>query len=254
VNTRDLIGDTTRRLFLREVAGLPTPPVALMRQVLGTRRPAEIPFRYASGGLRASEDIRAILAANDLKMRDFDRILDFGCGCGRVIRYWKGLPVTGCDYNAELIEWCRKHLPFSFDTNQVDPPLPYEPLSFDFIYALSVFTHLDEQRQYAWRDEFERVLRPGGILLFTTMGSRLWRGLSDRQLAKLERGGVVYKKSSGEIGENLFGTYQSPEQVVDQLAGGFEVLDSRPWGAVGLGGQDLWLFRKPSNSSPRTEP
>lgn len=69
MNVRDLIGDTTRRLFVREIAGLPTPPVALMRKVVGTRRPAEIPFRYASGGLDAAADIRAILAVNDLKLR-----------------------------------------------------------------------------------------------------------------------------------------------------------------------------------------
>jgi hypothetical protein len=33
------------------------------------------------------------------------------------------------------------------------------------VYALSVFTHLDEAHQFQWLAELERILRPGGYLL-----------------------------------------------------------------------------------------
>jgi ubiquinone/menaquinone biosynthesis C-methylase UbiE len=55
-----------------------------------------------------------------------------------------------------------------FEVNGLAPPLAYEANHFDFIYALSVFTHLPESLQTAWMSELARVLKPGGYLLMTT--------------------------------------------------------------------------------------
>ena len=72
-------------------------------------------------------------------------ILDFGCGCGRVVRWWRDLPaeIHGSDFNPTLVRWCRENLPFGvFEVNRPEPPLPYPDDSFDLVYALSVLTHL----------------------------------------------------------------------------------------------------------------
>lgn len=103
------------------------------------------------------------------------RLLDFGCGCGRLLRFLLGhgdlLELHGSDVNPDHVEWCRKFLPgITFVRNAPRPPLPHEPNFFDGIWSLSVFTHLDEDAGAAWRRELARVLAPGGILIATTHG------------------------------------------------------------------------------------
>ena len=59
------------------------------------------------------------------------------------------------DINPKAVEWCRSHLDFAeVALNEIEPPLPYPAQMFDFVYALSVFTHLDEDLQHAWLREF----------------------------------------------------------------------------------------------------
>ncbi len=78
----------------------------------------------------------------------------------------------GTDIDAQAVEWCRKNLPLAtWEVNGAVPPLRYDTDSFDFIFAVSVFTHLDEQFQDLWLRELARVLRPGGVLLASVHGS-----------------------------------------------------------------------------------
>ena len=46
------------------------------------------------------------------------------------------------------------------------PHLPFEDGKFSFIYALSVFTHI-EDLQDLWLMEMQRILKPGGCAVFT---------------------------------------------------------------------------------------
>jgi SAM-dependent methyltransferase len=62
------------------------------------------------------------------------RILEWGCGPGRIIRHLPGLladravTVVGVDFSAESIEWCQRSIPgLTFECNNLQPPLPFEP-------------------------------------------------------------------------------------------------------------------------------
>ena len=46
---------------------------------------------------------------------------------------------------------------------------PYPDDSFDVVYACSVFSHLPETLHLLWLAEIRRVLRPGGVLVATTL-------------------------------------------------------------------------------------
>ena len=74
-----------------------------------------------------------------MAIEQFGSMLDFGCGCGRMIRHWHDLPrrrLHGCDYNPLLVAWCSEHLPFAeFRGNALEPPLPYEDDQFDLVYC-----------------------------------------------------------------------------------------------------------------------
>lgn len=116
------------------------------------------------------------LGAAGYRVADFDRILDFGCGAGRLLHALNlerraGQSLWGCDVNAACAEWCRDNIDFAtIDQTSLAPPLPYADASFDLIVAISVFTHLSRPLQLAWARELMRVLRPGGVALVTTWG------------------------------------------------------------------------------------
>ena len=109
------------------------------------------------------------------------RILDFGVGCGRVIRPLHELCLDtyladgklhwfGSDIDAEAIAWCESAIESigTFVVNNHMPPLPFDDQYFDFIYSISIFTHLPEDMQFAWLSELRRVMRIGSFAVLST--------------------------------------------------------------------------------------
>lgn len=147
------------------------PPAYLRVKVCGS-----IPIEsYRSGEEPTAQALLAALGRVGAAPTQFSDVLDFGCGCGRVlIPFRRHLPQArfyGTDADAALIRWSRKHIPEAeFSHNSPEPPLPYADASFDLIYGLSVFTHLDERLQFLWLAELRRVARPGAILILTVHG------------------------------------------------------------------------------------
>jgi len=116
------------------------------------------------------------LIAGGYRFADFDRILDFGCGAGRLLQALnlsrrQGQELYGCDVNEACANWCKDNLDFATVAHTaLAPPLPYADDQFDLIVAISVFTHLSRPLQVAWARELMRVLRPGGVALVSTWG------------------------------------------------------------------------------------
>src|SRR5215475_1045525 len=124
----------------------------LLQQVVG-KNGDEKGFLY--GGFTVSVGIRAALRTIGKRINDFDNILDFGCGTGRVLRWFQDVTprsqLHGCDINSEAIQWCVDNIPFAkFVNSDPVPPLPFPDHAFDLIYGISVLTHLDENFQQIW--------------------------------------------------------------------------------------------------------
>jgi ubiquinone/menaquinone biosynthesis C-methylase UbiE len=122
---------------------------------------------WISSGKEDIDNMMGILNRSNFSIQDSNRILDFGCSSGRMIRWLFGLAdqceIWGVDISAPKIVWCQENLmpPFNFATVTILPHLPFEDRYFDFIYCGSVFTHIDDLAE-AWLLELKRVLRPGG--------------------------------------------------------------------------------------------
>ncbi len=231
--------------YRRRVAddGLPIPAPLLIGKVDGTANVAA----FLDGGKRAEHSIRGALEKNGLAFERFQAVLDFGCGCGRVIRRWHSVPnvqIHGTDYNPHLIEWCQQNLPFAhFEVNGLQPPLNYPDATFDFIYALSVFTHLPEALQQQWMVELGRVLKPGGCLLITLHGEYYLTQLTPDEYHRFQAGEWVVKYEEC-AGTNMCAAFCSEAYIYQHLARGFDVVMFVAQGAEGNPHQDLYLLRK----------
>lgn len=176
------------------------------------------------------------------------KILDWGCGPGRIVRHLPNLlpdcDIYGSDYNYKYIEWCNENLPeITFKTNDLTPPLQFEQNYFDLIYGISIFTHLSEKMHFSWVEEFKRVLKPGGILYITAHGLAFRQKLSDADKTLFDAGRLVYSKKTKE-GHRTFVAFHS-EKFMKELFSDFEILSHNPGKTEGLSiSQDVWIVRK----------
>lgn len=238
--------------------GLAIPPPRLRVLVLGSADP-EI---FLEGGRAQAELIRELLGRNGADPAQVGSILDFGCGCGRILRWWReleGVEIYGCDLNPELARWCDRNLPFvEARPNGLEPPLPFAAeRPFGFIYANSVFTHLPEPLQRLWLAEIHSALAPGGLFAFTVSGDHYRDRLTGAELEAYERGELVTHFPEAP-GANLCATFHPPAYVEREMLVDFELLDVERRGAIHLG-QDMYLARRPAGvmaerAQPKADP
>jgi SAM-dependent methyltransferase len=229
--------------------GLPLPPIEMVRLTAGIFRNDFVYELFVGGGIEAANWIKESLQQNDLDIEEFQAILDFGCGCGRIIRHLRtpgDRQLYGTDYNPYLIRWCQENLPFaSFSTNGMAPELDYPDNTFDLIYSASVFTHLLAPLQIPWAAELIRVLQPGGYLLFTTHGVGRLNDLAPEQQVKFESGELIVRRVD-LAGTNACEAFHPEAYLRDEMAPalGVELVGFHPDAAKSYG-QDVVLARKP---------
>jgi SAM-dependent methyltransferase len=199
------------------------------------------------------------------------RILDWGCGCGRVTRHMLGrgyASVRGCDIDPDAVAWCDSNLAGAeFIPSDPDPPLPLADGEVDVVFGCSVMTHLDAEQQDRWLTELRRVAAPGGLVLLSTQGEyaylraalsraralgrlpglpQLAAGILSRRLA---RDGLVDRGATAALdGVAPEGYYraiaQSREHTVRAFGEHFEILDFIERGLDGH--QDLAVMQRPA--------
>ena len=180
-------------------AQLPIPPTELW---LG--------YNYPAHGRAHVEKMLEVVYASGFSFSRGDRILDLGCGAGRMIRHLRDLAETceiwGTDISAEHVYWCKQNLspPFNFATTTKVPHLPFEDRSFQLIYCGSVFTHIDDLAD-AWLLELKRVLAPGGRLYVTVHDNHTVElfesGLHDSaEIVRRIKSYEVYQRSKESFG------------------------------------------------------
>jgi SAM-dependent methyltransferase len=182
---------------------------------------------FLRSGRAQTNYLRAILDEVGRPMSDTQAILDFGCGCGRMTRWWQDLTATeihGCDYNPTLVRWCQQNLTFArASATKLKPPLPYRDGKFDFIYAFSVFTHMSVDLACEWIAEFARATKPGGLVWFSVHGASYRQRLLPEQKKRFDAGEIVVWFPEIQ-GTNLCAAYWPHAAVSQMFDREFEVL------------------------------
>jgi len=165
------------------------------------------------------------------------RILDFGCGWGRMLRLMrskKELDSTrlyGCDPLRVALEICRRSLPDVYISPcRLYPPSDYRDGMFDIIYAYSVFSHLSEGCHLAWASEFARILQPGGTVCLTTQPRNLIEVCSDYRSGKRKIETAWHQGLSESFCEpDAFAKYDAGEMLYSATGGG-DTLEKEAYG------------------------
>lgn len=121
--------------------------------------------------------LRAILAALHTTGTDVQRVLDFGCGYGRVLRAIRAAfpdaHLFAADLNAEALHAASQMfnatpIEGNPDISQID-----QVTGIDLVWCGSVLTHLDAPRWAELWGYFHRALAPNGVVVATTHGRRV---------------------------------------------------------------------------------
>ena len=190
------------RLF--KIIDFPVPPNSSMRKTTasGSIR------KYFTSGIECYVPIVVMAEKYGLNLRDGNlNILDFGCGVGRVLlqftRNYSNNNYYACDIDDTSINFIKRNYKnVKSYANDHTPPLDYRDSSFDLIYSISIFSHLNLEDQDAWLAELSRVVNKDGYLFLTIEGShsiKWWlaeafnMNESDAQ-NKLKNEGFIFKE------------------------------------------------------------
>jgi len=145
-------------------------------------------------------------------MRHGYRVLDIGCGTGRLYHLFKdfqGIEYTGLDQSEKQIAEAKKDFPQNTYVVAEMTDLPFNDCSFDIIYCIAAFHHLpDEKYRLKALHEMKRVSKSGHYIIMTNwnlysksaqknVGSGKWEvgsGTGDFLVPWLDAGGKVLGK------------------------------------------------------------
>jgi len=235
--------------------GVPIPPSWLTQAF--TSKPDALD--YLQGGTIAAKMVTDLAATGGVTVTSKSRVLDFGCGAGRVARSLRKsthAELVGYDLYAPAIRWCQAHMSFGrWEHGLSEPPLKEENESFDLIYAISVLTHLNEAHQDLWLAEWKRLLRPGGVLIATFRSEQFIEQFirprstpyADKISAALSAAGFAHVTDEGWAGvfpDFYNDSFHTPDYVKARWGRELEIVGIHPPAAFPGSRQDVAVLRK----------
>lgn len=183
------------------------------------------------------------------------RILDWGCGFGRVSRHLHrfapGCEVLGTDIDAENMTWMAENMPLvKAVASDISGRIELEDKSVDIVFGISVMTHLRVDVMKLWLRELCRIVKDDGLLLLTVVGAGALaftsRWMKPEDFAKWYRDGEIIFGNTNSVDSNIGGegyyiqSKISEEKVRKYWSEYVEVLDFIP---TVFGYQDMVVAR-----------
>lgn len=211
---------------------------------------AEALDRYFSSGWGDANRITNLIKTV-LPNIERPKVLEFAAGFGRLTRHF---PRMAPHFEFRMSDIHAKAVKFAKDVLNVDglksEPRPdllsLEHSHYDFIFALSFFSHAPDATFADWLCLLYSALRPGGVLLFTTHGETSMKKYEHLMQLYNPRTGFGYGLASDQpdIEGEHYGTMavdfeytvrqirKTPAEIIGYSSGGW-------WGH-----QDEWLVRR----------
>lgn len=169
------------------------------------------------------------------------RVLDVGCGNGRPVleRYRAEFDAIGLDISGEQLRLAARRVPDVPLLQGEMTALPLSAASVDAVLALYSIIHVPREDHGAVFEEWGRVLRPGGWVLFTS-GTEAWAGRNPDWL---------------DTGVEMVWSYPDPEATTAALERAGFVVDSSarvPDSLADEGEKQFFLARWAGQADPQS--
>ena len=237
----------TQRGEVNADGGPPLPPLRLVKRV-GCLTLED----FDSSGQAIKETI--VRAVPESFAWNGARILDFGSGVGRTLRYFteeaQQAEIWGCDIDGSSIRWSVQNLspPFRFFQIGEVPTLPFEDNSFDLVYAVSVLSHIHTGWQQ-WLMEIRRILKPGGTFFVSFMGQTPFEEmLGESYWAQGDDFGMLVKGPHQNWSDGGPMVFISPEWIKRFWGSIFDIDYIAMEGLMDY--QSFCILRKPTSARP----
>ncbi len=160
---------------------------------------AKNPIReYLSDGWRTLSELMLLLESVDKPLSNTGTVLEFAAGFGRFTRHLvKVLPgrVTCSDVMPGSVSFLREQFGVEAFESSHDPEKLSHAVQYELVFVLSMFTHLPIHMWAPWLCALKRMVKPGGMLVFS---------VHNEQVAK--ENGVVFDAS----GTHFIASSESP--------------------------------------------
>lgn len=186
---------------ISHAADLPFPPKENMDRVGSHNDFNQESFSESARALayKASNLYEAVTGET---INESTKVLDWGCGCGKIYRYLKntGCQYTGADIDYKNLSWCRENLPEA-ELIQLAPndASDLKGRQFDLVFSFSVMTHLIERDQIFWLKELCKVT--SGFLVLSIHGTNHTAAVNKGMLDTLVEEGKIGGSVNQDIGD-----------------------------------------------------
>lgn len=187
----------------------PAPPNTNIERVSGKGATG---YNYWNNGRTDFFRFSSIASKHGVKVEDpSTKILDWGCGCGRLTRHWQALEngaerVSGVDIDPVNISWCKEHLAqHTFEVCPLNPPINFGG-DIDLIVGNSVITHLKKDVMEEWLSALNNQLSPEGLALLSFHGDFSLAAICSRNQdfwEKIQANGFDASTSAGELNDAI---------------------------------------------------
>jgi len=156
------------------------------------------------------------------------KVLDLGCGNGRLVNLFKDIDVEyfGIDNNEKFIKIAKEKYPdrifvqkdiLEFNTDK----------KFDAIFMIASLNHFNEDDRKIILEKVYKLLKPGGFLLMTNWNMYNLKNKKSKWFSKTENDAVIteWKSSQGKIGKLVY--YILTKSKIKKELKDFEILQNK---------------------------
>jgi SAM-dependent methyltransferase len=214
----------------------------------GIKKGIQIYFR---GGKADAEKLLELMKLFGMNEED-SRILEFASGYGRITRHFtKRCNVTASDIHPAAVEMIQSRLNTPAYVSSHAPHELAIPGQYDFVFAISLFSHLPDATFAPWIAALLSLTKPGGHLMFTTHGPKGAQTFPELPPPGPDGIGFIPLSEQTDLDGHRYGTTTvTPEYVrqkIVSVGGELVSYDEIEW----WGFQDQWIVRRPQSTSIR---